>query len=410
MGARRDARVHRQPEAGGPRQGIGVRPAVRREDQGRRLSAETFDFSFFSVIIPPSFLVPAGENFCPPKLTFFPFLLTTAGLKPPPRELRVHGKRQVNTILLIRWGGLGDLLVTLPAMRLLRHGFPTAKITLVARREYGGLLLQADVVDEVVGLDDPRTPALVSGAGAGGRDRSAWLSGFDLVLSWLNRSTSASPESGLTICYGPGGRESISQVFYRRTLEAVGRDLLRRMDFDECARLPLSAIPDGPGFPFQDRPVGSRPLAVIHPGSGGEKKRWPLDGFLEVAGRLRNKNVEGVFVTGEAEQALDRRIEAAARRLGWTWLRSPSLARAGAAPGEGGPLSRQRLGNYPSGRRLRRPGAGPIPERSRRRLAALRRLARAERRGYRSDRARIRLERGCPIAVQIARTRNLTAS
>ena len=210
-------------------------------------------------------------------------------------------------------------------MRLLRHGFPTAKITLVARREYGGLLLQAEVVDEVVGLDDPRTPALVSGAGSGGRDRSAWLSGFDLVLSWLNRSTSASPESGLTICYGSGGRESISEVFYRRTLEAVGRDLLRRMDFDECARLPLSAIPDGPGFPLQDRPVGSRPLAVIHPGSGGEKKRWPLDGFLEVAGRLRDKNVEGVFVTGEAEQALDRRVEAAARRLGWTWLRSPSL-------------------------------------------------------------------------------------
>jgi heptosyltransferase III len=236
----------------------------------------------------------------------------------------------VKAILLIRWGGLGDLLVSLPAIRLLRHGFPSAKITLVARREYADLLLQSEVVDEVVGLDDPRTPALVSGAGSGGRDRSAWLSGFDLVLSWLNRSTSASPESGLTICHGSGGPEPISEAFYRRTLEAVGRDLLRRLDFAECARLPLSSIPDDPGFPFRGRPGCSRPLAVIHPGSGGEKKRWPLDSFLEIAGRLRDKNAEGVFVTGEAEHALDRRIEAAARRLGWTWLRSPSLA--GLAP------------------------------------------------------------------------------
>jgi ADP-heptose:LPS heptosyltransferase len=231
----------------------------------------------------------------------------------------------VKTILLIRWGGLGDLLVTLPAIRLLRHGLPSANLTLVARREYGDLLLQSGVVDAVVGLDDPRTLALFSGAGSGAPDRSGWLGGFDLVVSWLNRATGDSPDSGLAIRYGSGGRESISRVFYYRTVEAVGKDLLRRMDFDECSRLPLSSIPDVPGFSFQDRPGGSRPLAVIHPGSGGEKKKWPLESFLEIAGRLRDKNAEGVFVTGEAEHALDRRVEAAARRLGWTWLRSPSL-------------------------------------------------------------------------------------
>jgi heptosyltransferase III len=239
-------------------------------------------------------------------------------------------------ILLVRWGGLGDLLVVLPAIRLIRSGLPSATLTLLGRREYGSLLLQAKVVDEVVGQDDPRVLTLFSGAASAGDERSDWLDGFDLVVSWLNQARSGVPEAARgrtgghgmrqTICFDAQRREAMSAFFYRKTLEAVSGDLFKRTDFRECAKLPLDLIPDDRSFPFPRPPAPSRRLAVIHPGSGGEKKRWPLENFLEIAGRLHKQNVDGVFVTGEAEADLDRSVEAAARSLGWMWLESPSLA------------------------------------------------------------------------------------
>jgi len=45
----------------------------------------------------------------------------------------------------------------------------------------------------------------------------------------------------------------------------------------------------------------SRRLVVIQPGSGGPKKCWHLDNFLAVAGELRDREVEVLFLLGPAE-------------------------------------------------------------------------------------------------------------
>ncbi len=45
-----------------------------------------------------------------------------------------------------------------------------------------------------------------------------------------------------------------------------------------------------------------RPFVLIHPGSGGRIKCWPLENFVELARRLRDQGDMGVlFVVGEAE-------------------------------------------------------------------------------------------------------------
>lgn len=239
-------------------------------------------------------------------------------------------------ILLVRWGGLGDLLVALPSIRLLRHGFPDASLTLVGRPEYASLLLQARVIDQVVGIDDARVLSLFSDAAAAGAERTLWLDRFDTVLSWMNQKKSGGSGLGhgreeeegrrLAIHYDGRGREPMSRFFYRMTLERLGSSLRRRAEFEDCARLPVSEIPEGADVDLPRRRAPSRPLAVIHPGSGGEKKRWPLANFLDIAKRLGERNIEVFFVTGEAEAALEGSIERAARSLGWPWLKSPSLA------------------------------------------------------------------------------------
>jgi ADP-heptose:LPS heptosyltransferase len=64
---------------------------------------------------------------------------------------------------------------------------------------------------------------------------------------------------------------------------------------------------------------------VVHPGSGSEKKRWPLDHFLEIIGRLRRSGISGVLVTGEAEENIDSVLEKTALPIGWTWIQRPPL-------------------------------------------------------------------------------------
>jgi ADP-heptose:LPS heptosyltransferase len=44
-----------------------------------------------------------------------------------------------------------------------------------------------------------------------------------------------------------------------------------------------------------------RPYAVLHPGAGAPRKCWPLDRFIELAGRLRGRGAGVVFTLGPAE-------------------------------------------------------------------------------------------------------------
>jgi len=91
----------------------------------------------------------------------------------------------MKSILLFRLGGLGDLLVALPSVQLVKRRFPGSSLSLVCRAEYGRLLEEAGVVDAVFPLDDSRwLPLFDDGPDAPG-DLKKWLSGFDLILGWL---------------------------------------------------------------------------------------------------------------------------------------------------------------------------------------------------------------------------------
>ena len=54
--------------------------------------------------------------------------------------------------------------------------------------------------------------------------------------------------------------------------------------------------PERPGeAPAADAPV------VLHPGSGGEAKCWPLERWLDLAGRLTARGQDALLIFGEAE-------------------------------------------------------------------------------------------------------------
>src|SRR3989338_4844111 len=61
--------------------------------------------------------------------------------------------REVQRILFIRTDRIGDVLMNLPAIRLLRQSFPKAWLTLLLDRSVAGLLKDHPDIDELMAVD-----------------------------------------------------------------------------------------------------------------------------------------------------------------------------------------------------------------------------------------------------------------
>jgi len=223
--------------------------------------------------------------------------------------------------LLVRFGGLGDLLVALPSIRLIRGKYPDARLTLACRGEYGALLRETGVVDEIIPEDSCRLMPLFSGAPAGETELSGRLGPFDLIMGW----THGQKENSLFrfIHAGPRESESLSRFFFRKTAEAIGES--GALSIDEWARLPTGRLQMADGSEGIVGGTKKRRGAVVHPGSGSESKRWPFENFLQVIGRLEERGVAGALVTGEAEERMEAEIEKTVLPHNWTWVRRPRL-------------------------------------------------------------------------------------
>ncbi|OGD26768.1 MAG: hypothetical protein A2028_03050 [Candidatus Aminicenantes bacterium RBG_19FT_COMBO_59_29] len=227
----------------------------------------------------------------------------------------------MKTVLLVRFGGLGDLLVALPSIRLIRGKYPEARLTLACRGEYGALLLETGVVDEIIPEDSRRLTPLFAEMPAAETELSGRLGTFDLVMGWTHGQKKN--YSFRFIHADPRESGQLSRFFFRKTAEAIGES--KSLPIDEWALLPTDRLQRAEVLKRIDGGERKKRGAVVHPGSGSESKRWPLENFLQVIGRLEERGVAGALVTGEAEEGMAAEVEKAALPPNWTWVRRPGL-------------------------------------------------------------------------------------
>ena len=240
--------------------------------------------------------------------------------------------------LLFCFGGLGDLLVALPSIGLLRKVFPEYFFSLICRAESGRLLREAGVVDAVLSVDDSRWLPLFDEQPQPPEDFRQWLSGVDFIVGWLQRETSRAlmpkflswPVSNRHwIVYDPQSRIPVSRYFFDQTLALVRGRPGANATLEDCGRLPSLKKEGWASGALEEaqRVTWPKTFAIIHPGSGSEKKCWPFENFLEVLAILHQKGIGGFLVTGEAEARMENEIQGSALPPGWAWLRRPSLQR-----------------------------------------------------------------------------------
>lgn len=248
----------------------------------------------------------------------------------------------VGRTVVLHPGALGDVLLSIPALRMLRGD--VGEVVLAAQGRIGRLLESLGVVDrhvafDTLGLDvlfgedapPPRLHQLLAGAGI-----VSWFGsgddGFKRRLSALAPDTlvaSSTPATGATV--------------WEHLLASVGaRSRADDRDLDAIP-VPPAIVADGRGLLAAAGWDGVRPLVMLHPGAGGPAKRWAVEGFAQVAGALRDAfAVELIVHEGPADHepvtALRRRLRvpslhlvdpplealAGAMRHAWVWIGNDS--------------------------------------------------------------------------------------
>ncbi|HWP66633.1 MAG TPA: hypothetical protein VNO26_12045, partial [Candidatus Limnocylindria bacterium] len=87
---------------------------------------------------------------------------------------------EANAVLVLFAGALGDFLLALPALRLLRRRHAGQRLVLGVRAPLGALAERAACADAVAALDDPATAVFL-----GGGDAPSWWLERPGLYSWF---------------------------------------------------------------------------------------------------------------------------------------------------------------------------------------------------------------------------------
>jgi ADP-heptose:LPS heptosyltransferase len=89
------------------------------------------------------------------------------------------------TIVMIHPGGLGDVLMAVPAMTRLRTRFPKHRLLLCAEDQVARLLLACGIIDEWISMQGRLCADLFAGANSSMGQVQTWLEDCDLAIGWM---------------------------------------------------------------------------------------------------------------------------------------------------------------------------------------------------------------------------------
>jgi heptosyltransferase-3 len=225
-------------------------------------------------------------------------------------------------ILFIRGGALGDFIVTLPTLRLLRQRWPDAHIEIPHLTE---IALKRYYVDAVRSVNHGPLSAFFMPRAVLDPSWMEYIGDFDLVLSYfydpdeLFLVNLQRCKPGEILTHSPRVPEGFGRPAARHFAGIVEPLGLALADDAASDLFPSPQDMAGAHAFLSGLKPGTR-LVAIHPGSGGEAKNWPMEWWAELGRRLTTEkpDVSLLLVEGEADS------EAAQFILG-AWKAVPHL-------------------------------------------------------------------------------------
>lgn len=197
-------------------------------------------------------------------------------------------------VLVIRGGAIGDFILTLPAIRLLRESIPNVHLEILGYAPVIALAKEAGLAEATRSLEHASMARLFVPHATLDPALVTYLQSFNLIVSYLYdpdgylqgnmRLLQVKTFLELPHKVEPGQGHAAIQL--ARPLEKLAMFL-----DDPAPRLE------------QDRGVRTEPILALHPGSGSLKKNWPVPFWIQMGRELKASfpNLQLALITGEAE-------------------------------------------------------------------------------------------------------------
>jgi heptosyltransferase-3 len=211
----------------------------------------------------------------------------------------------LNRILVIRGGAIGDFVLTLPAIKLLRDRFPNAHLEILGYQRIAALAEKRFYADAVRSIESASLARFFARNSKLPADLAGYFGGFDLILSYLYDPDGIF-ETNVKTCgdgmfvAGPSKLDNSEHAAFQlaRPLEALGLSLTN----------PAAQV-----FPTDDDRNAIRDVrgnTMFHPGSGSETKNWAIQNWIELGNALLVNGRALLIVVGEADAARTQQLKA----------------------------------------------------------------------------------------------------
>jgi heptosyltransferase-2 len=203
---------------------------------------------------------------------------------------------------MIRGGAIGDFILTLPALKLLRDAFPGSHLEVLGYKHIVALAEMSGYANATRSIEYGRLAGFFTRESELAPELVDYFSGFQQIISYL-----FDPEQIFSNNLKRAGVRNLITGSPKITgKEHAARQLARPLES-------LSLQLDDPAaviLPNEPRNV-ARSLIAIHPGSGSEEKNWPLERFIELAAALFQSSEDSRLLLIEGEADEERAMELA---------------------------------------------------------------------------------------------------
>jgi len=221
-------------------------------------------------------------------------------------------RKRMKRILVIRGGAIGDFILTLPTLKALRDAYPHAHIEILGYKNTAVLAERRFYAQAVRSIEYGPLASFFAKNSVLSADLADYFASFDLLISYLYDPDGIF-EMNLRRCgvenliCGPAKIDSSKHAAEQlaRPIREIGVSVS-----DFAAKLYPSREDRHVAAKFVGDDAG--PIIAFHPGSGSEKKNWPLENWIALGNHLLSQKAFGgsiMIVSGEADDDQVARLE-----------------------------------------------------------------------------------------------------